>query len=172
MDVLHQTEGHEEHEPKQRHFCTESLDSAGNKNTYYGFIEDIIEVNYGRNLQVPVFKCKWARVPNGVEVDNYGFTIIDLNVAGYKNDPWILTGNVAQVFYITDPVNAKKEIVPGKQRVAGVDNITDPKEYNQSDDVPPFGGPKKVKQVEITLRRTSGLPYLSTDVKGMLVQGK
>ena len=32
---------------------TESLDSAGNKNTYYGFIEDIIELDYGRNLQVP-----------------------------------------------------------------------------------------------------------------------
>src|SRR5438132_6244743 len=44
--------------------CMESLDSAGNKNTYYGFIEDIIELDYGRNLQVPVFKCKLARVPN------------------------------------------------------------------------------------------------------------
>src|SRR6266540_82734 len=52
--------------------CTESLDSAGKKNTYYGFIEDIIELDYGRNMQIPVFKCKWARVPNGVEVDNYG----------------------------------------------------------------------------------------------------
>ena len=49
--------------------CTESLDSAGNKNTYYGFIEEIIELDYGRNLQVPIFKCKWARVPHGVEVD-------------------------------------------------------------------------------------------------------
>jgi len=28
-------------------------------------------------------------------------------------------------------VNAKKEIVlPGKQRVTGVDNVTDPEEYN------------------------------------------
>ena len=49
-------------------------------------------------------------------MDNYGFTIVDLNVAGYKNNPWILAGNVAQVFYITDPVNAKKKIVlPGKE---------------------------------------------------------
>src|SRR5204862_1884175 len=61
--------------------CTESLESTGNKNTYYGFIEDIIEVDYGRNLRVTVFKCMWARVPNGVEVENYGFTIVDLNVA-------------------------------------------------------------------------------------------
>src|SRR6266498_2774606 len=143
------------------------------KNTYYGFVEDIIELDYGWNLQVPIFKCKWARVPNGVEVDNYGFTIVDLNVAGYKNDPWILADNVAQVFYITDPVNAKKEIaLPGKQRVAGVDNVTDPEEYNQFDDVPPFGDPKKLKQVEIALRRTNAIPYLRTDAKGQLVQGK
>ena len=50
--------------------CIGSLDSVGNKNTYYGFIEEIIELDYGRNVQVPVFKCKCARVPNGVEVDN------------------------------------------------------------------------------------------------------
>ena len=106
-------------------------------------------------------------------MDNYGFTIVDLNVVGYKNDPWILAGNVAQVFYITDPVNANKEIVlPGKQRVAGVDNVTDPEEYNQFDDVPPFGDPKKLKQVEIALRRTTAIPYLRTDCKGQLVQGK
>src|SRR6266540_895402 len=153
--------------------CTESLDSAGNKKTYYGFIEEIIELDYRRNLQVPVFKCKWARVPNGVKVDNYGFTIMDLNVAGYKNDPWILAANVAQVFYITDPVNAKNEIVlPGKQRVTGVDNITDPEEYNQFDDVPHFGDPKKLKQVESALARTTVISYLQSDAKGQLVQGK
>src|SRR5438132_9852570 len=76
--------------------CTKSLDSTGNKNTYYGFIEEIIEVDYGRNVQVPVFKCKWAKVPSGVKVDNYGFAIVDLNVAGYKNDLWLLAGNVAR----------------------------------------------------------------------------
>src|SRR5438046_6931237 len=135
--------------------CTESLDSAGNKHTYYGFIEEIIELDYGWNVQVPVFKCKWARVPNGVEVDNYGFTIVDLNVAGYKNDPWILVGNVAQLFYITDPVDAKKEIVlPGKQRVARVANVTDLEEYNKFDGVQPFGDPKKLKQVENDMSRT------------------
>ena len=74
-----------------------------------------------------------------MEVDKYGFTIVNLNVAGYKNELWILAYNIALVFYITDPVNAKKEIVlPGKQRVVRVDNITDLEEYNQFDDIPPF----------------------------------
>ena len=63
-------------------------------------------------------------------------------------------------------MNAKKEIVlPGKQRVAGVDNITDPEEYNQFYDVPPFGDPKKLKQVESALARTIVIPYLRTDAK-------
>ena len=70
-------------------------------------------------------------------------------------------------------MNAKKEIVlPGKQRVAGVDNVTNLKEYNQFDDVSPFGDPKRLKQVEITLCRTTAIPYLRTDAKGQLVQGK
>ena len=47
-----------------------------------------------------------------------------------------------------------------------------PQEYNQFDDVPPFGDPKKLKQVEIALRRTNAIPYLRTDAKGQLVQGK
>ena len=67
----------------------------------------------------------------------------------------------------------QKEIVlPGKQRVAGVDNVTDPEEYNQFNDVPPFGDPKKFKQVETALRRTTAIPYLRTDAKGQLVEGK
>src|SRR6266511_3660887 len=99
----------------------------------------------------PTSSASRPKVPHGVDVDKYGFTIIDLNVAGYKNDPWILTDNVAQVFYITDPVNAKKEIaLPGKQRVAGVDNVTDSEEYNQFDDVPPFGDQKSLDMLRST----------------------
>ena len=82
-------------------------------------------------------------------MDNYGFTIVDLNVTGYKNDPWILASNVTQVFYITDLVNAKKEIVlPGKQRVVGVDNVTNPEEYNQFDDIQPFGDQKSLNKLK------------------------
>ena len=36
---------------------TESLDPVGKKNTYDGFIDEILELDYGENVQVPVFKC-------------------------------------------------------------------------------------------------------------------
>jgi hypothetical protein len=70
--------------------------------------------------------------PQGVEVDEYGFTIIDLRNVGHKDEPWVLALTVAQVFYILDPNDEKKHIVVhGKQRVVRVDNMEDEEEYNQ-----------------------------------------
>jgi hypothetical protein len=54
--------------------------------------------------------------PQGVEIDDYGFTIIDLTNVGHKDVPWVLAAVVAQVFYIVDPKDEKKYIVViGKQ---------------------------------------------------------
>jgi hypothetical protein len=53
--------------------------------------------------------------PHGIEVDEYGFTIIDLRNRGHKDEPWVLASIVAPVFYILDPKDEKKHIVvPGK----------------------------------------------------------
>jgi hypothetical protein len=52
----------------------------------------------------------------GVEIDDYGFTIVDLTNVGHKDEPWVLAATVAQVVYIPDPTDEKKYIViPGKQ---------------------------------------------------------
>jgi hypothetical protein len=66
--------------------------------------------------------------PQGVEVDDYGFTIVDMRNVGHKDEPWVLAATVTQVFFILDPKDEKKHIVvPGKQRVLGVDNMDDRK---------------------------------------------
>jgi hypothetical protein len=49
--------------------------------------------------------------PQGVEIDDYGFTIVDLRNVGHKDEPWILEGIIAQVFYILDPKDEKKYII-------------------------------------------------------------
>jgi hypothetical protein len=86
------------------------------KNAYYEYIEEIWEVNYGMSLQIPVFKGQWVKHPQGVEVDEYVFTIVDLRNMGHKDEPWVLTLTVAQVFYILDLKDEKKDIiVPEKQ---------------------------------------------------------
>jgi hypothetical protein len=86
------------------------------KIAYYGYIEEIWELNFGMSLQIPIFKCEWVKHPQGVEIDDYGFTIIDLRNVGHKDEPCVLATTVAQMFYILDSKDEKKyAIVPGKQ---------------------------------------------------------
>jgi hypothetical protein len=47
----------------------------------------------------------------GVEIDDYGFTIVDLRNVVHKDEPWVLIAIVAQVFYILDLKDEKKCIV-------------------------------------------------------------
>ena len=72
--------------------------------------------------------------------DPYGFTTVDLENVGYKEEPFVLADQVSQVFYVPDTRNKKRHVVlPGKRRVVGVENVVDEEEYNQFDEVPPFG---------------------------------
>jgi hypothetical protein len=36
-----------------------------------------------------------VKLPHGIEVDEYGFTIIDLGNVGHKDKPWVLASTVA-----------------------------------------------------------------------------
>jgi hypothetical protein len=92
----------------------EAFDPLGVKTAYYGYIPDIWELNYGVRLQIPVFKCEWVKQPNGVSVDIYGLTLVDLKNLGHNDDPWVLTDRVAQVFYVLDPEIGKHIVVSGK----------------------------------------------------------
>jgi hypothetical protein len=70
----------------------ETFDQLGVKTTYYEYIQDIWELYYDARLQIPIFMCQWGvKHPNGVSVDNYGLTLIDLKNVGHKDDPWVLT---------------------------------------------------------------------------------
>jgi hypothetical protein len=108
-------------------------------NAYYGMIEEIWQLDYGE-YQVPLFRCKWVRVPQGVKVDKRGFTLVDLNRLAYKDEPFILAKQATQVFYVRDPANPRLHIVlHGKRRIVGVENVdVDEEEYDQFDEIPPF----------------------------------
>jgi hypothetical protein len=73
-------------------------------------------LNYGTSVQIPIFKCQWVKLPQGVEINDYGFTIVDLTNVGNKDEPWVLAATVAQVFYIFDPKDEKKYIVVPKKQ--------------------------------------------------------
>jgi hypothetical protein len=108
--------------------------------------------------------------PQGVEIDDYGFIIVDLGNVGHKDEPWVLTTTIAQVFYLLDPKDEKKCIVvPGKQWVVGVDNVEDEEEYKQCKEVPFFVDTKRINIVETKISYSYVIPYARTDSEGKLV---
>ncbi|XP_073152786.1 uncharacterized protein [Henckelia pumila] len=87
---------------------TMQVASAKDKNpivsdmVFYGVIEEIWELYYHK-FQVPVFKCNWVENNNGIKVDDFGVTLVNLNRIGFKSDSFILGSQAKQVFYIEDP---------------------------------------------------------------------
>jgi hypothetical protein len=58
----------------------EAIDPQGLKTTYYGYIHDIWELDYNLRIRIPVFRCQWVKLPNGVNIDNYGLRLVDLKI--------------------------------------------------------------------------------------------
>ena len=74
--------------------------------TFYGVIKEIWELDYV-TIRVPVFLCDWVKSDNGVKTDDLGFTMVDLNRIGHKSDRFIMALQAKQVFYVSDPVDAR-----------------------------------------------------------------
>jgi hypothetical protein len=142
----------------------DAYDLYGKKTTYFGFIEEIWELDYGERMKIPVFKCQWVKNPDGVNVDNYGLTLVDLKKVGYKDDPWVLAERVAQVFYVLDPANENMHVViSGKQKIVGVENVGDEdEEYNQYEHMSVFTNPERIKRVEKKIAKDLK-PYMRQD---------
>jgi hypothetical protein len=93
--------------------------------------------------------CRWIKHPNGVNVDNYGLTLVDLKNLGHKDDPWVLVDRVAQVFYVLDSKTGKHIIVSGKQKIVRVDNVEDnDDDVNQFEEMSLFTIPMNIKHIE------------------------
>jgi len=82
----------------------DATDPNGNRQTYYGHIEDIWKLVYAANFKVPLFRCQSVKMTGGgVTVDKeYGMTPVDLNNSGFKDEPFVLTADVSQMFYVKD----------------------------------------------------------------------
>ncbi|XP_074297804.1 uncharacterized protein LOC141628581 [Silene latifolia] len=77
---------------------------------YYGVIEEIWELDY-TDFEIPIFGCKWCQSNSGVRKDELGFTLVNLDKIGHKEDPFILATQAKQVFYVTDPLDKKWPVV-------------------------------------------------------------
>ena len=83
------------------------VNSNGEKNNYYGVIDEIWELEYGP-IFVPLFRCEWV-AGGGVTNDRYGMTIVDFKKIGYKDEPFVLAKDVTQVFYVKDMSSKPKK---------------------------------------------------------------
>jgi hypothetical protein len=72
-------------------------------------------------LKVSLFHCQWIRLPNGVKIDKYGMTNINSRFLSYREQPFVLTKDVTQVFYVKDPNPANNEghhiVLQGKGKI-------------------------------------------------------
>ena len=151
--------------------CEAVDDATGEITTYFGFIDDIWEVEYGPRLQIPVFRCRWVQDKH-VTVDNYGQRILDLSKVGYKDDPWILANRAAQVFYVEQILsqnekkstkNLKHVVIPGKQQIIGVDGVIDLDDFNRFSEMSLFTNfEENIKRVDKSIPQTS-LPWVRHD---------
>jgi hypothetical protein len=136
----------------------DATDENGNKDTYYGYIEEIWELDYGPNFKVPLFRCSWVNMNGeGVKVDPlYGMITVDLKNIGYRDDPFVLANDVAQVFYVKDMSSRPKKrknkqmntsedepkrhiVLSGKRNIVGIEDKTDMSaDYNRFHEIPPF----------------------------------
>jgi hypothetical protein len=134
----------------------DATNNNGQKDTYYGYIEEIWKLDYGPSFKVPLFRCKWVKLDGvGVKVDQlYGMTTVDLNNLGYRDEPFVLANDVAQVFYVKDMSSKPKKrkdkamntsydepkrhiVLLGKRNIVGVEDKTDMSEdYNKFDEIP------------------------------------
>ena len=113
-----------------------------------------MELDYGPNFKVLLFWCQCVKLTRGgVIKDQYGITIVDLNNLGYRDEPFVIAQDVAQVFYIKDMsskpkkgINKQKDheskqyiVLSGKRNIVGVEDKTDlSEEYNNFVAIPPF----------------------------------
>jgi hypothetical protein len=72
----------------------------------------------------------------------------------------VLAEYVAQVFYVSDTTNKRpKVVIPGKQRIVGVENVVDKEEFDQFDEIPSF----ITSMIKPRIQSANEAPYLRND---------
>ncbi|KAK9075753.1 hypothetical protein SSX86_004082 [Deinandra increscens subsp. villosa] len=96
---------------------TNSFSSARDNNpimgdvTYYGILNEIIELEYDADKKVVLFHCDWISNGSRKKQDDNGFTLLNFEGLKSHNDPFILASQAQQVFYVADRVDKGWKVV-------------------------------------------------------------
>lgn len=139
------------------------------KTSYYGVLQEIWVLDY-RFRQIPLFKCDWAnRKTHGVKHDPLGYTLVDLNTFGHKDDPFILASQATQVFYVKDQVHKNLSIVfktPTKNYKDTYDEVDEEFStviHEQNEKILP-------RVYKEDLGKESRSDYYRTDIEGIVIR--
>ncbi|CAL1361192.1 unnamed protein product [Linum trigynum] len=96
---------------------TQSFASARDHNpiysdvSYYGIIEDILELDFNAGNKVVLFRCDWVSTGRGLKCDELGFTLVNFSNRLSDKDPFIMASQAQQVFYVRDPIDTNWQVV-------------------------------------------------------------
>ncbi|KAG8363694.1 hypothetical protein BUALT_Bualt19G0049100 [Buddleja alternifolia] len=82
---------------------------------YYGVLTDIIQIHYSSNLRDNLFKCDWINNEKGLKIDQFKFTLVNFNHVmytgrEYSDEPYILSTQAEQVWYVDDPLESNWKV--------------------------------------------------------------
>jgi hypothetical protein len=77
-----------------------------------------------------------------VNNERYGMTIVNFRYVGYREQPFVFTKEVTQVFYLKDLDLANKKerhvVLQEKKKIVGVEDLVDEEDYNKFDNLAIF----------------------------------
>lgn len=86
--------------------------------SYYGKLEDIIELSYSGRYKVTLFKCTWAdtTTDRGFRKDAWGFSSINFSRVIHTgdredHDPYIEASQAQMVYYVNDEMSKDWSVV-------------------------------------------------------------
>ncbi|XP_074342093.1 uncharacterized protein LOC141679509 [Apium graveolens] len=91
-------------------YHTKERDNARCELTFYGIVQEIWELDY-HAFKTPLFLCTWAATDRGVKSDDLGFTLMNFNRPGHKQEKFTSVDQVSQVFYVEDPCDANWSVM-------------------------------------------------------------
>ena len=87
--------------------------NIGNRD-YYGVLTDIIELHYMGGNKIVMCKCEWRDVDHhgrGIVIDTYSWTLVNVTHSLKSNEPFVLTCQIEQVFYVKSIKNSQWHFV-------------------------------------------------------------
>ena len=149
------------------------------KNTYYGIIKEILEINYQHKGNVVLFRCDWVNncVHNKwVKTNQFGITSVNfqhLFNTGERisDEPFILASQALQMYYVPDPVHTEwAAVVQSKPReVYDFDNLESESVDNDYAVVEQLAALNENVALDIV---NATIPSVRNDIDGIIVDPK